>query len=305
MDDVHVSIEDFFPKFVDVEEGKTPLPHLNQALNIIGESVLVQWRKFTQGESMPGTPRVINSRGPYTKSINLIDEDDNRKVVQSEGPWTGWIEKGHGEIDLKPGLLNGPKARMGKKGPYTIISFRQGVPTSIKSNNPMPQNIYNHMIKMTSAINKAYQAGESAQPGTSRVTGRFNQTVKNSQGKFETRRSNKTNWGYKLPPEQGGKPETKEVQGGKFSFNGETYNIAKGAYTWKTGKHTGMVRMDTSAGRGKTSEYRTFRVVSFRSDPRSWIVPPEDPLPIREKVVQAVAPKAQEVIRRLLEEDLK
>jgi hypothetical protein len=161
------------------------------------------------------------------------------------------------------------------------------------------------MIKMTGAINKAYQAGESAQPGTSRVVGRFNQTVKTPQGKFETRRANNTNWGYRLPASEGGKPETKQVQGGKFHFNGESYEIAKGSYKWKTGKHTGMVRMDTSAGRGKTSEYRTFRVVSFRSDPRSWIVPPEDPLPIREKVLQDITPKAQEIIRTMLEEDLK
>jgi hypothetical protein len=298
-DDVHVSIEDFFPKFLDVQQGESPLPHMPQALNVIGEQILVQWRKYTQGESMPGTPRVINSRGPYTKSIHLNDESNGSKVIESTGPWTDWIEKGHGEIDLKPGLLSGPKARMGKKGPYTIVSFRQGVPTSIKSNNPMPQDTYKHMINMTGAINKAYQSGQSAQPGTSRVTS-------NTGGK------RKTTWGYRLPAEQGGEPQAKTIKesgfGKQITFNGETFRLAgrtPGEYTHKTGKQTGMVRMDTSAGRGKTSEYRTFRVVSMRSDPRSWIVPAADPLPIRDKVIQAVAPKAQDIIRAMLEEDLK
>jgi hypothetical protein len=305
-EDIHVSIEDFFPSFFDLHEGvnATPLPHLDQVINTIAQEVLVTWRKFTMGEPIPGTPRVINSRGDYTKSIILFDQGENR-IIESKGPWTGWIEKGHGEIDLKPGLLHGPKARMGKKGPYTIVSFRSGVPTTLRSNDPMPPPIYRHMKKITNAIDEAYASGESAQPGTSRVIGKKFEIVKNSKGILEKRVANNYRWGYRLPKEAGGNPETKQVQGGTFHYNGTTYQVAKGAYTWKSGKHSNMVRMDTTAGLKRTSEYRTFRVVSYKSDPRSWIIPELAPLPIREKVIEAITPKANEIIRTTLEEDLR
>ena len=306
-DDVHVSVEDFFPEILELAENGDDklLPHMDQALNTLAEAILVQWRKFTMGERMPGTPRVINSRGDYTKSISIAESTDkDTRVVQSDGPWTGWIEKGHGEIDLKPGLLHGPKARMGKNGPYTIVSFRAGVPTSLRSNQPMDQVTYAHMLKTTNRMDKEFAAGESDRPGTSRVLkGNHPNSWKTVDGGF--RKRNQYEWGYRLPASRGGEAQVKQVQGGKFNFNGTSYHIAKGSYKWSTGKNTNMVRMDTTAGNKKTSEYRTFRVVSMRSDPRSWVVPAQEPLPIREKVIEAVVPKAREILTAMLEEDLK
>ena len=291
-EDMKITVGDFLPGFAQLVKdapARQVFPHLLEAMNLIAVNHAIQWRKFTMGESIPGTPRVINSRGDYTKSIHADVSKEQLKTIWSQGPWTEQIEKGHGEIDLKPGLLHGPKARMGKNGPYNIVSFRQGVPNSLKSNNPMPQDLYRMVRKITDKMNKGFSAGTSAKPGSSSITGKGPGVWQRVSGKVDLK--NNYLWGFRNPEATGGSPQTKKT--------------SVGDYTWKTGKYTGMVRMDASTSRARTSEYRTFRVVSYKSDPASWIVPPMDPLPIREKVVEALRDETQRILKIAIEEDLK
>lgn len=285
--DFEITVDEIAPGFTRLAKNvdlKTAFPNLLKALNLVAIQHVVQWRKFTSGEQIPGAPRVINSRGDYTKSINADLSSDQLKRIYSQGPWTDWVEKGHGEIDLKPGLLRGPKARMGKNGPYNIVSFRHGIPNSLKSNNPMPTNLYKYIIAET-------KKRDAANPGSgaSRITGKGPGTVQRVSGAIDLKRNYQ--WGFRVPASMGGQAKTKET--------------SRGPYTWTTGKYTGMVRMDASTKRATTSEYRTFRVVSYRSDPSSWIVPPQDPIPIRQKVIEVLREESHKLIKMGIEEDLK
>ncbi len=297
MADLNVTVTDFSPQFAKVigavggENFGIMFPNTKAALNIIAHNHLRQWRKATMGEQLPGMPFAVWSRGgdpSYTTSLNVDISDDHIKFVQSKGPWTDWIEKGHGEIDLKPGLLSGPKARMGSKGPYNIVHFRQGVPGTLPSNNPMPINVHNLIKRETDKADKAYNAGKATKPGTSRVTGEGPGTVQRVSGKVDMARNYQ--WGYRIPESAGGPKKTKQT--------------TRGDYTWKSGKSAGMVRMAADTATAKSSKYMTFRVVSINSDPASWIVPPREPNPIREAVINALKAETDEILKNAMNEDL-
>lgn len=287
-DDIKVQVTDYMPQFAEAigkvvgkEAFGKAFPQTLITMNFLAHKYLMKWRGFTSGDEIPGTPRTINSRGDYTRSINIDVTDEEVKYVYSQGPWTERIEKGHGEIDLKPGLLSGPKARAGDKGPYNIVAMRHGT-TNDPSNNPMPINVYN-MIKRESD-NIERKGGV----GMSRQTGKGPGQIERVSGKKDL----KTNyqWGYRLPASAGGPRKTKKT--------------SQGDYQWKTGKHSDMVRMDTSTSKMRNSQYITFRTVSIHSDPASWIVPPKDPLPIREKVIEAMREETNMALRQAIERDL-
>jgi len=307
MPDLQVTVTEVIPEFAKLlkkMDFRSTFPNTLAALNILAIEYTETWRRMSQGAPIPGTSKRINSRGDYTRSINYDISSDERKIVFSDAnkPYTSWIEEGHGEIDLKPGLLAGPKARAGKKGPYNIVSFRHGVPGTDKENNaPMPMNIYNVIksetnkldSKRTREINKMKNEGTSGwlqgwtpKRGTSKIIETYE--APNAKGESTLRRT--YDWGYRLPAHLGGTPETKQT--------------SKGEYTWKSGKHAEMVRMQTSTSRAKNSNYITFRVVSYRSDPASWIVPEREGIAIRAGVLEQMAEKTKEILAAAMREDL-
>ena len=94
-----------------------------------------------------------------------------------------------------------------------------------------------------------------------------------------------------LPKGEGGTPQTKVSE--QF-----------GVYRWKVGQYEGLRRIDTSVGRGHSSKYLTFRVVSTNSDPASWIVPERKPIPIRHAVVDLVTPVVEKMLKDSFELDI-
>lgn len=99
------------------------------------------WKSYANGSAIPGTAfRIKHASGLYVKSI--IKERTNfvSGRVVSNSPYASAIENGSDAKDLKKIIPYGPKARKGKNGPYTIIPFRHGVPSS--QSNPMPDAVY-------------------------------------------------------------------------------------------------------------------------------------------------------------------
>lgn len=289
MADLNVTVTDFAPRFAQAIKTAAghnafavTFPNTVAALNMLAHKYLIKWRNFTQGEQIPGAPRAIWSRGEYTKSISVDLSDDMVKRIYSTGPWTERIERGHGEIDLKPGLLRGPKSRLGDRGPYNIVAFRHGTTQAPTERNPMPINVYNLIKSQTDKADRAYKQGTSSKPGTSRVTGNVHLGGQRYQRSYR--------WGYRLPKDQGGPRKTKET--------------SRGDYTWKTGKRTSMVRMDASTSSARSSSYITFRTVSVHSDPASWIVPPLEGIPIRQAVIDALEDETKKILQMAMEEDL-
>lgn len=264
--EIKVELGDFTPEIVQLLENmggasaSQVFPHLMAALNTAGELYQATWRKFATGLPIPGQAgRTIRSSGPYHNSIRTDLSNPIEKIIYTDSPVHRFIEDGAPETDLKPGLLSGPRSRPTLDGGrMNIVSFRHGVPSAARS--PMPQNIYQAMLRETQRA----EAQRQARTGPVRAT---------------------------LPRGMGGTPQTKVTQ----NF---------GIYQWAVGKYEGMRRYDTSSGRAVSSEYLTFRVVSSKSDPASWIVPERPPLPIRQAVVDAMAPVVDELLKSAFESDI-
>ena len=253
-------------QLLNTVQADVVFPHLLSALNQIALMYQTTWMQFAGGAPIPGTTRVINSRGDYIRSIKTNLSGTVEKVVYSDSVANQYIEKGHGEIDLKPGLLSGKKARISKSGhPFNIVHFRHGMPNTLPSNNPMPATIYSLMQK------ESRKADQQRKQSMSKVA---------AQGK--------NTYGVKVP------------QGTQLGRRTQLYS----QYTWKSGKYAGMVKMQTSTGKAKSSKYITFRMVSSRSDPRSWIVPPLEGIPIRQRVVETVKEFIPKIIEEAIKEDL-
>lgn len=281
-----------FTKLQNVGFTTTLFSNTLATLNAIASAYEMTWIAYAQGNlQVPGAPRIFSS-GPYARSIQSIDNGPFEKEVFTDYIPHIYIESGHGEIDLKPGLLNGAQARMGKNGPYNIVSFRhytrndfieqradianKGGSRTPMRRNVMPSNIQGMMRRETERADQAKQAGLSATGGLSKQL---------TAGQLPQQRTYE--WGARLDS---------RLAIGKRS------KLATG-YTWASGKYAGMVRMNTPSGpREKRTQYRTFRVVSHKSDPRSWIVPPRPPIPIREATVDFVDHHMN--VEKMLEENL-
>lgn len=151
-EDVKVQIGQDIPGFIEMMSGPNAadnFPNVSAALDKLADLYAEAWRSFASGTPIPGQPRVISMRGgdKYVQSIQVYKDDPFTKVISADKKGTDEIEDGKGPVDLKPGLLKGPKARQGKTGPYNIVAFRHGVPGTLSSNKPMPMNVYTMMKK--------------------------------------------------------------------------------------------------------------------------------------------------------------
>lgn len=284
MPDLKITTEEILPEFVDllreVGESGTVFSHTRAALQSASELMQETWIRYASGTPIPGAPRIINSR-TYAESIQLDDSDPDVKLVFTDSEFHNRVEQGRDEIDMKKTHPFGPKARMGKRGPYNVIPFRHTVPGAGSSGagRPMPANIYRLILKNTREAEQAKEAGLSDRGGFSRVL----RASENPEERVYE-------WGARLPDMAQGQ-ETKRLDDDR-------------SYTHKTGRYSGMVRMDVSTAKAKRSNYLTFRTISVNSPPNSWIIPREDPIDIRQAVVDRVIPIARDMLAEALERDL-
>lgn len=273
------NFHDIIQKF---HQGKLKLPHTTRALEYLSTQYQEVWIQATLGNTLDILPFPIHSKS-YQRTIQRQRITDVLYVVYSDYTTktgmsvTELLEKGHGLIDLKPGLLRGIKSRQGKNGRYNIVPFRHGTPgTDRFRNNPMPLSVYTTMRKLMREADTVVASGVSTRGGSSQRVGR------------------KTEWGVRLNDSLRGLRSKLIRKGGKVV----------GTYTWKTGKYAGMVALQQSTTNSKRHGYMTFRVVSARSDPMSWIVPEQPPWPVRDAVIQFMEPFAKQILEEALQEDL-
>lgn len=238
-------------------------PHLLAALDDSANLMHEAWIGFASGTPIPGGLRVINSRGEYKASIKVDLTNPTEKVVYSDSKIHKYLEDGSDAVDLKEGLLSGPKVKFGKNGPYNIVAFRHGTPGTVESNKPMPV----HIFQLTQTASKGFFKNKGAEANSKEVIG-------------------------------------KENTDGIRSKLVKNFEPKLGNYTWKSGKYAGMQRIETSTGKAKSSNYITFRVVSSKSDPSSWIRPPQAPIPIRQAVIDTTRDLIEELLRTAIQADL-
>ncbi len=269
MEDVRVNVlayDEALSNLLSKIDGERSFPNLLEALNAVSALYHETWLGFASGVPIPGSLRVINSRGTYKNSIKQDTSNPTTKIIYSDSIIHKYLEDGSPAVDLKKGLLQGPNVRFGKNGPYNIVAFRHGVPSA--NENPMPLHIFN-------LAQKEYRKQVAEKTATKKT-----QVIADSH--LEGIRSKRT---ASFPPTKDGEQ-------------------IKTNYTWKRGKYAGMQRIDVSTTAAKRSEYITFRCVSVRSDPASWIRPPQQGIPIRQAVVDTVRDIAEDLIREAIERDL-
>lgn len=225
------------------------MENLDKALDSATTYVLQTWQGVVRGgySAPPGSPELkfdtVDKRNEYADSITLGENLDvpqagyfERMIVATK-PIANEIEFGKPAWDMKPMLLNGPKARLSKSGHvYNIIPFRHGVPGKSGANahfQQMPKDIH----QMARQLKPTISAGRHI-----------------------------VQYGGKLAGTEGKYPrQTKTV-----AMTGPHGSIRLAKYTHKTGIYEGMVRVESGYGKVRQSQYMTFRVVSDKSPMASW-----------------------------------
>lgn len=289
-----VTVDEMVPEFIQLQKrgkGNLIFAHLEQAVEKLSTMYQEAWIQAASGASYPGLPFVINST-QYQRTIKrrqiapTIWEIYSDYTTKTGLGVTDLLETGHGPIDLKPGLLRGPKSRAGAKGRFNIVAFRQGVPGSdTQRNNPMPLSVYKTFTQQVKEADAQRKAGSQAIPGTSYTS---RSSAKPGDRSYT--------WGTRFDRTSLRGRRTKDIK-----QKGKTV----GQYKWKTGKYAGMVRLQQSTSRSRRGGYMTFRVVSSQSDPMSWIVPEMEPWPIRQAVTNFMQPFAEGILKEALEADIR
>lgn len=294
MGSIRINVSDYVPEFVQLGKhgkGNMIFAHTERAVEKLSTMYQEAWINAASGAALPGLPFVVNGT-QYQRTIKRRQIGQYAWEVYSDYTTktglgvTALLEQGHGPIDLKPGLLRGPKSRMGQNGRYNIVSFRHGTPgTDPHRNSPMPLSVYRSFSADVKMIDAKRQAGASPKSGTS-------YTSKSSV----TPGSRSYTWGAKYDPGSTLAQETKMIlDKGRL----------KGTYTHKSGRYAGMVRLQQSTTRSKRGGYFTFRIVSAASDPMSWIVPEKEPWPVRQAVTDFMRPFAEGILQEALQEDIR
>lgn len=255
--------------------GDGNLPKTAQAVQ---DSTLIAqrlWLSVAGGHSINFQGRELKVNrvsGAYARSIQdgmeyPVGGDAMHGRVSANAEYAQAIEDGQPPHDMKPGLLGGEKARLGKKGQrYNIIPFRHNTPVQDKTAKAMPVEIYNQVKRLA----------------FSQVTGE--RPARNARGQTVMRKT--YSWGGRLG-------ETKIGWHSRIGPRGHEY-------THVTSIFSGMVRM----GQPKNASYMTFRVVSENSSANSWWTPGVEPRPIAAAVAETVRPQIEALIRQAFEEDL-
>jgi len=231
---------------------------LTTAIGQAAELVRQTWQRAVSGEQLPGMSRPVNNdayaEGLATgKSIAMIGPLHGAVICLYDG--VDRVEDGYPAFDMKPGLLGGPAARQGEHGTYTIVPFRHMTPSSASQGTAGTRA---HGSTMPAEVYKIAKAtGTFRDPGRARLGEQLGQRSKIA---------------------------------GQINLEALARGLPgpmAGNYTWKYGLYHGMRRIVKAYGKTTQSTYWTFRAVSQRSDPSSWIHPGQPANPVIAAVVEA------------------
>lgn len=216
------------------------LPDVKFDINVLREQAAAlaemcrsEWIRQAQRE-------LHSSAADYIAGIQPVEISGNWASVTLVGDLPNDVENGKAPFDMKPGLLAGPNAKMGKSGRFNTVPFRHGTPgtTGKRVGTPMPITGLSAKDKPVSAI---YVAARKLSP-----------SLEGSGGK--------TIWGGRTGDFGGYGIQTQlPVKGGR-----------PGAYTFKASPYAGMVKTAKTYGKATQNQYTTFRRVSENSNPNSW-----------------------------------
>lgn len=175
------------------------------------------------------------------------------------------LEFGTSSFDMKPGLLAGSKARTGLDGDrYNIIRFRHGTGSTAGTGTGLTGGGYRP--RMPTEVKKAAQGAEGKSISPLTPWGQ-----RSSLNIRRLAKSSKTQW---------------KAAAGQRLYRG--IGGISGGYTWKASPWAGLRR----EGAGAHTSYATYRAVSAKSDPYSWIHPGITGVHFIRKALNAFRPEA-------------
>jgi len=203
-------------------------------VNVITDRIFSNWRDA----AMKGLNK---TRKSYINGLNIGEVTPTHKYIQLTGTFPNMIEEGFGAFDMKPKMLASKKAKVSPNGvKFITIPFRHAAAGSIGESevfsNVMPKEISDVVQKMT--------------PTKTSISG-----SKTSGGRL----------GFSDIPKQYQIPKSREAVSNiktQESFPKYTH----------TGPITeGMIKSEKEYEGSTKSSYVTFRRISEKSDPMSWI----------------------------------
>ena len=197
--------------------------------------------RFYEEWSLKAGRELHSSRGLYIKSLQVLDEGKMKGAIILHGVFPNMIESGTGPYDMKEGFMKSDKIKYTKDGGwYLTIPFRFGASSSLGENegfsNVMPKEVHEIAKKLTPT--KTQFKGSA----------KLGETLKE----------------ISLPA----KYQTKGKRGGvSDSVSKKTFS----EYEHKTSIYTGIQKSEKTYQNATQSMYNSFRRVSSKSDPNSWI----------------------------------
>lgn len=235
------------------------MPAVEYAVMKLGDEAMARWKTAIMHSSL-----WQGDKEPYVNSIQMEKVGPFTVRVFSDYKNAGEIEEGRPAFDQHAYLATSLKTRIVKTGRnkgkrYLIIPFRHNTPGNVAHASAMPAAVYEIARKMK----KSAITGQRLE---NNVHGRLN-----AKGFIEQVVRNTYSWGGSLPAGLAPKANASN----------------------KTDRYAGMVRMQTSVGKKKSSAYMTFRTMMEGSG--GWIRPAQPGLFLVQKVSQeigAIAPQA-------------
>lgn len=207
-------------------------------LGVLAEMARGEWIRLAQ-EGLGSTS------AEYIAGIQPVEIRGHTAAVHLVGELPNDLENGKLPFDMKPGLLNGPRSKVTKKGTrYNTVPFRHGAPGTTGRNVGDPMPVTGPLPGMSAKgknISAVYVLAKELSPSVEAPSG-------------------KTAWGGRLKYLGGlGKRTMLPVPGGR-----------PGAYTWQNSPYAGMAKVQKFYRKATQNQYVTFRRVSENSDPNSW-----------------------------------
>ena len=142
------------------------MTNLERQFNLAAAFVEQTWRSVVRGDmtAPPGAPKLkfdrLSQRTAYadsiisTRSLNMPESGRLIHEIIATNQMGVKTERGYPAYDMKPMLLNGPKARISKKGKkYNIIPFRHGAGENTQHFKPMPSDIHDAAKELRATTN--------------------------------------------------------------------------------------------------------------------------------------------------------
>jgi len=252
--------------------GKDMFPILAKAVQHASVIVRDEWRNMIDDKST--SPQGWKRK--YKMSVEIQPGNTSDGLSAVVGPqgsnemFANFVEKGIRAFDMKPGLVNGPHARINAKTKekFNIVHFRKGVPGTQTIPN-MPEDMYEDIQESDTSIEKRMRvAGTGGRGSWADVKNKLNEK--------------------------------------KYTKGYHKFNPAKTGDTEEDKKREVFAGMIKSGSKGHSS-YGTFRVVTMKS--KGWKYPGVTASPVFEALVTKVKPiihalLKKEVMEKHLGDDL-